>query len=84
MDMSSHATSAAGASPAAVQTEYAHFCRWLRAFFAQHPAPEGIHAIRVFNAAFKAGYTRAGKHLFQAARDGTLKKLGFNRFILAT
>ncbi len=81
--MSSHATSAAGGNPAAVQTEYTLFCQWLRAFFAQHPDPEGVHAIHVFNAAFRAGFTRASKHLFQAAGDGTLKKLRFNRFTLA-
>ncbi len=74
---------AAGPGPAAVQREYAHFCQRLRAFFVQHPDPGGIHAIRVFNAAFRAGYTtRAGKYLFQTANDGTLKKLRFNRFIL--
>ncbi len=80
--MSSHVSSTAGTNTAAVQTEYAHFCQWLRAFFAQHPAPEGIHAIRVFNAAFRAGFPRAGKFLFQAASDGTLKQLRFNRFVL--
>ncbi len=80
--MSSNITSAAGTKSAANQTEYAHFCQWLRAFFARHPDPEGIHAIRVFNAAFRAGYTHAGKYLFQATGDGTIKKLRFNRFLL--
>ncbi len=74
--------SATEPGPAAIQTEYTQFCQWLRRFFAQNTDPEGIHAIRVFNAAFREGYTRAGKYLFQAASDGTLKTVRFNRFIL--
>ncbi len=78
--MSSHVASAAGSRPA-VQSGSTHFCKWLRQFFANHPDPEGVHAIRVFNAAFRAGFTQAGKHLFLAAHDGTLKKVRFNRFL---
>ncbi len=81
--MSFHVSCRELSPPAAVQSEYAHFCQWLRAFFAQHPDPEGIHAVHVFNAAFRAGFnSRAGQYLFQAAGDGTLKQMRFNRFVL--
>jgi len=80
--MSSHVSLIAGASPHSVKSEYAQFCQWVREFFARHPDPDGVLAIRVFNAAFRSGFTRASKYLFQAANDGTIKKVRFDRFAL--
>ena len=63
--------------------EYADFVAWLRDFFAQNDAPEGVHAIIVFNRAYRAGFSRASKWMFDAVEDGTLARSHYNRLFLA-
>jgi hypothetical protein len=82
-DMSSQVSTPNALHTNIAKTEYARFRQWLRDFFALHPDPYGVHAIRVFNAAFRAGFTtRAGQYLSLAASDGTLQKVRFNRLFL--
>jgi len=65
------------------EDEYAAFVEWVKEFFAKNSAPEGVHAVKLFNRAVRAGFFRAAKWMFHAADDGTLQHLRFNRFVLA-
>jgi hypothetical protein len=80
--MSSQVSSSSAPAASVSSPEYARFCQWLRAFFAEHNKPKGINAIVVYNAAFCAGFTsHAAPLLQQAVQDGTLTVVRFKWFI---